>query len=205
MTNYPRDEFDRVPEFNTRVGSHHAHGWAQSAASKSTGGKLLWVVLTAVIVLVIGAASFIFGPQLKDSIAGSSSSESSQSQDGDAGESADSSEEASPSESSSPSSTIDDAEVLFGQQIGVYNGASVAGVAGAGEEAMAEAGFTNIVADNWSKPADVSAVYYVSESYRTTAQKAAEVLNIDEVLQTSNIPNRVTVVLGTDDPLGLNE
>ena len=205
MTNYPRDEFDRVPEFNTRVGSHHAHGWAQSAASKSTGGKLLWVVLTAVIVLVIGAASFIFGPQLKDSIAGSSSSESSQSQDGDAGESADSSEEASPSESASPSSTIDDAEVLFGQQIGVYNGASVAGVAGAGEEAMTEAGFTNIVADNWSKPADVSAVYYVSESYRTTAQKAAEVLNIDEVLQTSNIPNRVTVVLGTDDPLGLNE
>lgn len=205
MTNYPRDEFDRVPEFNTRVGSHHAHGWAQSAASKSTGGKLLWVVLTAVIVLVIGATSFIFGPQLKDSIAGSSSSESSQSQDGDAGESADSSEEASPSDSSSPSSTIDDAEVLFGQQIGVYNGASVAGVAGAGEEAMAEAGFTNIVADNWSKPADVSAVYYVSESYRTTAQKAAEVLNIDEVLQTSNIPNRVTVVLGTDDPLGLNE
>lgn len=205
MTNYPRDEFDRVPEFNTRVGSHHAHGWAQSAASKSTGGKLLWVVLTAVIVLVIGAASFIFGPQLKDSIAGSSSSESSQSQDGDAGESADSSEEASPSESSSPSSTIDDAEVLFGQQIGVYNGASMAGVAGAGEEAMTEAGFTNIVADNWSKPADVSAVYYVSESYRTTAQKAAEVLNIDEVLQTTNIPNRVTVVLGTDDPLGLNE
>lgn len=205
MTNYPRDEFDRVPEFNTRVGSHHAHGWAQSAASKSTGGKLLWVVLAAVIVLVIGAASFIFGPQLKDSLAGSSSSESSQSQDEGAGESADSSEEASPSESASPSSTIDDADVLFGQQIGVYNGASIAGVAGAGEEAMTEAGFTNIVADNWSKPADVSAVYYASDAYRTTAQKAAEVLNIDEVLQTSNIPNRVTVVLGTDDPLGLNE
>ena len=203
MTNYPRDEFDRVPEFNTRVGSHHAHGWAQSAASKSTGGKLLWVVLTAVIVLAIGVASFIFGPQLKDSLAGPSSDESLQSQGG--GESADSSQEASPSESASPSSTIDEADVLFGQKIGVYNGANVAGVAGAGEEAMAEAGFTNIVADNWSKPADVSAVYYMSEAYRTTAEKAAEVLNIDEVLQTSNIPDRVTVVLGTDDPLGLNE
>lgn len=203
MTNYPRDEFDRVPEFNTRVGSHHAHGWAQSAASKSTGGKLLWVVLTAVIVLAIGVASFIFGPQLKDSLAGPSSDESLQSQGG--GESADSSQEASPSESASPSSTIDEADVLFGQKIGVYNGANVAGVAGAGQEAMAEAGFTNIVADNWSKPADVSAVYYMSEAYRTTAEKAAEVLNIDEVLQTSNIPDRVTVVLGTDDPLGLNE
>ncbi|ALG28112.1 hypothetical protein AOZ07_03275 [Glutamicibacter halophytocola] len=203
MTNYPRDEFDRVPEFNTRVGSHHAHGWAQSAASKSTGGKLLWVVLTAVIVLAIGVASFIFGPQLKDSLAGPSSDESLQSQGG--GESADSSQEASPSESASPSSTIDEADVLFGQKIGVYNGANVAGVAGAGEEAMAEAGFTNIVADNWSKPADVSAVYYMSEAYRTTAEKAAEVLNIDEVLQTNNIPDRVSVVLGTDDPLGLNE
>lgn len=51
----------------------------------------------------------------------------------------------------------------------------------------------------------MSAVYYMSEAYRTTAEKAAEVLNIDEVLQTSNIPNRVTVVLGSDDTLGLNE
>lgn len=205
MTNYPRDEFDRVPEFNTRVGSHHAHGWAQSAASKSTGGKLLWVVLTAVIVLVIGAASFVFGPQLKESLAGSSTNESTQSQEASPSESVESSLEASPSESASPSSTIDDAEVLFGQKIGVYNGASVAGVASAGEEAMTEAGFTNIVADNWTKPAGVSAVYYTSEAYRVTAEKAAEVLNIEEVLQTSNIPNRVTVVLGTDDPLGLNE
>ena len=57
MTNYPRDEFDRVPEFNTRVGSHHAHGWAQSATSKSTEGKLLWVVLAAVVVQAIRQAA----------------------------------------------------------------------------------------------------------------------------------------------------
>lgn len=201
MTNYPRDEFDRVPEFSTRVGSHHAHGWAQSAASKSTGGKLRWVVLTAVLVLVIGALSFIFGPQLKETLATSAESETSQSQ----GETAESSVEASPSESESPSSTIDDDEVLYGQLVGVYNAASVAGLANAGEDAMAEAGFTSIIADNWTKPAEISAVYYMSEAYRTTAEKAAEVLNIDEVLQTSNIPNRVTVVLGSDDTLGINE
>ncbi|GAA3299680.1 MULTISPECIES: LytR C-terminal domain-containing protein [Glutamicibacter] len=201
MTNYPRDEFDRVPEFSTRVGSHHAHGWAQSAASKSTGGKLRWVVLTAVLVLVIGALSFIFGPQLKETLATSAESETSQSQE----KTAESSEEAAPSESESPSSTIDDEDVLYGQLIGVYNAASVAGLANAGEEAMTEAGFTSVVADNWTKPAEVSAVYYMSEAYRTTAEKAAEVLNIDEVLQTSNIPNRVTVVLGSDDTLGLNE
>lgn len=199
MTNYPRDEFDRVPEFNTRVGSHHAHGWAQSATSKSTGGKLLWVVLAAVIVLIVGVASFIFGPQLKDGVAGSSSSESSQP--------AQETESAQPSasESASPSSTIDDDEVLFDQRMGVYNGASLAGVAKAGKDAVTEVGFTNVVTDNWTKPAETSTVYYMSEADRTTAQKAAEALNIDEVLQTENIPNRVTVVLGSDDPLELKK
>ncbi|MCS3492238.1 MULTISPECIES: LytR C-terminal domain-containing protein [Micrococcaceae] len=201
MTNYPRDEFDRVPEFSTRVGSHHAHGWAQSAASKSTGGKLRWVVLTAVLVLVIGALSFIFGPQLKETLATSTGSDTSQTQE----VTAEPSVEPTPSESASPTSTIDDEDVLYGQLIGVYNAASVAGLANEGEDAMAEAGFTSIVADNWTRPAEVSTVYYMSESYRTTAEKAAEILNIDEVLQTSNIPNRVTVVLGSDDTLGLNE
>ena len=201
MTNYPRDEFDRVPEFSTRVGSHHAHGWAQSAASKSTGGKLRWVVLTAVLVLVIGALSFIFGPQLKETLATSTGSDTSQTQE----VTAEPSVEPTPSESASPTSTIDDEDVLYGQLIGVYNAASVAGLANEGEDAMAEAGFTSVVADNWTRPAEVSTVYYMSESYRTTAEKAAEILNIDEVLQTSNIPNRVTVVLGSDDTLGLNE
>ena len=201
MTNYPRDEFDRVPEFSTRVGSHHAHGWAQSAASKSTGGKLRWVVLTAVLVLVIGSLSFIFGPQLKETLATSTGSDTSQTQE----VTAEPSVEPTPSESASPTSTIDDEDVLYGQLIGVYNAASVAGLANEGEDAMAEAGFTSIVADNWTRPAEVSTVYYMSESYRTTAEKAAEILNIDEVLQTSNIPNRVTVVLGSDDTLGLNE
>jgi len=199
MTNYPRDEFDRVPEFNTRVGSHHAHGWAQSATSKSTEGKLLWVVLAAVVVLIIGATSFIFGPQLKDSAAGATASESSQpSEDAE-------STAPTPSESASPSSTIDDDDVLFDQRLGVYNGASVAGVANAGKEAVVEAGFTNVITDNWNKPAATSTVYYMSEAERTTAEKAAEALNIDEVLQTENIPNRVTVVLGSDDPLELKK
>lgn len=202
MTNYPRDEFDRVPEFNTRVGSHHANGWAQAAAAKPSGGKLRWVVLTAIAVLIIGVLSFVFGPQIKDSLAGTGSSESAQEQE-ETG--ADATQEPSPSESAPPSSTIDDAEVLYDEQIGIYNAASVAGVAGAGEASMADAGFTNIAAGNWSKPAEVSAVYYMSEAERATAEKAAEVLDIEEVLQTTNIPNSVTVVLGSDDPLGVNE
>lgn len=197
MTNYPRDEFDRVPEFSTRVGSHHAHGWAQSAAAKGKDSKLRWVVLSAIAVLLIGGVGFFYGPSVADRLSGS---ESTQNTEATTNETSQSPSET-PSESATPSSTIDDADVLYGQLIGVYNGANIAGTAGAGEELLAEAEFTNIVTDNWTRDADTSTVYYTSEAYRTTAEKAAEVLGIDEVLQTQNIPNRVTVVLGADDTL----
>ncbi|WP_404289282.1 LytR C-terminal domain-containing protein [Glutamicibacter arilaitensis] len=199
MTNYPRDEFDRVPEFSTRVGSHHAHGWAQSAAAKGKDSKLRWVVLSAIAVLLIGGAGFFFGPGIADRLAGSEPTQTSTPAENES--SPEQSEE--PSESATPSSTIDDADVLYGQLIGVYNGASIAGAAGAGEELLGDADFTNIVTDNWTRDAETSTVYYMSEAYRTTAEKAAEVLNIDEVLQTQNIPNRVSVVLGADDTLNL--
>ena len=197
MTNYPRDEFDRVPEFSTRVGSHHAHGWAQSAAAKGKDSKLRWVVLSAIAVLLIGGVGFFYGPSVADRLSGS---EPTQNTEATANETSPS-PSAEPSESATPSSTIDDADVLYGQLIGVYNGANIAGAAGAGEEILAEAEFTNIVTDNWTRDAETSTVYYMSEAYRTTAEKAAEVLGIDEVLQTQNIPNRVTVVLGADDTL----
>ena len=201
--NYPRDEFDRVPEFNTRVGSHHAHGWAQSAASKGTGGKLRWVVLAAIAVVVIGALAYFFGPRDLVSVAGSPSNTEtsapvpSESTD----ESASPSEDA--SESASPSSTIDDADVLYGQLIGVYNGANIAGIASAGQEALTEAGFTNVATGDWTKPADKTTVYFTSEAYRFTAMKVAELIGVDEIYITPNIPNRVTVVMGKDDPLGV--
>ncbi|PRB68567.1 LytR C-terminal domain-containing protein [Arthrobacter sp. MYb213] len=197
MTNYPRDEFDRVPEFSTRVGSHHAHGWAQSAAAKGKDSKLRWVVLSAIAVLLIGGVGFFYGPSVADRLSGSESTQNTEA----TGNETSQSPSAEPTESATPSSTIDDADVLYGQLIGVYNGANIAGTAGAGEELLTEADFTNIVTDNWTRDAETSTVYYMSEAYRTTAEKAAEVLGIDQVLQTQNIPNRVTVVLGADDTL----
>ncbi|MFJ2620911.1 LytR C-terminal domain-containing protein [Glutamicibacter sp. NPDC087344] len=200
MTNYPRDEFDRVPEFNTRVGSHHANGWAQSAASKSSGGKLRWVVIAAVLVVLVGAVAYFFGPGGVKPLLGSAPEVTESSIPTPSQEPS-----ASPSETESAipsaSSTIDDDDVLFGQLVGVYNGASIAGIASAGQEALTDAGFTNVTVSNWTRPAETSTVYYTSEAYRTTAEKAAELMNIDEVLQTTNIPNRVTVVMGADDTL----
>ncbi|GAA1412176.1 hypothetical protein AUR04nite_11210 [Glutamicibacter uratoxydans] len=219
MTNYPRDEFDRVPEFNTRVGSHHAHGWAQSAASKAPGGKLRWVVVAAVAVIIVGALAYFFGPAggaplVSGSTPSSTQSaqqtqESQQTQDAQqtdaAGEtqSADPTESESPSEteSPSPSMSVDDADVLFGQLVGVYNGSTTLGAASQGQAALAEAGFTNIVTGDWTKSSQTTDIYYTTEAYRATAEKIALTLGVDKVYQTSNIPNRVTVVMGSDNVL----
>ena len=196
MTNYPRDEFDRVPEFNTRVGSHHANGWAQAAASDDKGGKFRWVALAAVVVLLVGAVSyFFFGPNSQGQLLGSTTSPTP-----NITHSAPSSSPT-PSESPTPSSTIDDAEVLFGQLVGIYNGAEIPGIASGAQELLAENDFVNSYTDDWVRTEQESAVYYTAETYRVTAEKLAQVLGIDEVHQTTNIPNRLTVVLGADDPL----
>lgn len=198
MTNYPRDEFDRVPEFNTRVGSHHANGWAQAATAGAKGGKFRWVAIAAIVVLIVGAISyFFFGSHGGNQLLGATPSQSPS-----ASASVDPSASPTPASASpAPSSTIDDDEVLFGQVIGVYNGAGSAGIAGSGQRALAAENFTNTYTDAWVRSEQASAVYYTTEAYRTTAEKVAEVLNIDSVLQTQNIPNSVTVVIGTDNPV----
>lgn len=211
-SNYPRDQFDRVPEYNTRVGAHHAHGWAQSAAIMPTGGKLRWVVIVAVLTLIVGAFAFMVSPQRSgDAVAGGETNSTQSTESAQPTESAESaqpteaSESAQPTESEtpSPSSTIDEADVLYGQQVGVYNAANIGGIAGAGQSALADAGFSSVVTNNWTRPAATSTVYYASEAYRATAEKVAEALQIDQVLQTANIPNRVTAVMGADDTLGV--
>src|SRR5690606_5010571 len=43
MTNYPRDEFDRVPEFSNRSGSHRENGWAAAASVGGARSGLRWL------------------------------------------------------------------------------------------------------------------------------------------------------------------
>ncbi|WP_313812056.1 LytR C-terminal domain-containing protein [Glutamicibacter sp.] len=207
MTNYPRDEFDRVPEFNTRVGSHHAHGWAQSVASKAPGGKLRWVVVAAVAVIIVGLLAYFFGPSGGAPLGVGSTTTASQNPEETGGENQaqsaepSESESASQSPSESPSSTIDDSEVLYGQLIGVYNGSNTLGAASLGQDALTEAGFTNVATGDWTKSSQTTDIYYSSDAYRATAEKIAEIFGVDEVYQTTNIPNRVTVVMGSDNVL----
>ena len=64
MTNYPRDEFDRVPEFSNRSGSHRANGWAAAAAVGGVRPGLRWLMVFGVVALLVGVFSFTALPKL---------------------------------------------------------------------------------------------------------------------------------------------
>ncbi|MDI3331374.1 MAG: LytR C-terminal domain-containing protein [Micrococcus sp.] len=62
MTEYPRDQFDDVPEYRDRQGSHRAV--AEPSGGSGPSG-LTWISLAAALALAIGAFSFFILPTLR--------------------------------------------------------------------------------------------------------------------------------------------
>ncbi|MCY1157396.1 MAG: LytR family transcriptional regulator [Citricoccus sp.] len=62
MTEYPRDQFDDVPEYRNRKGSHRAV--AEPSGGTGPSG-LTWISLAAALALVIGAFSYFILPTLR--------------------------------------------------------------------------------------------------------------------------------------------
>ncbi|MFF5794410.1 LytR C-terminal domain-containing protein [Paeniglutamicibacter sp. NPDC012692] len=215
MTNYPRDEFDRVPEFSNRSGSHRANGWAAAASVGGARPGLRWLVVFGAVALLVGVFSFTALPKLLNDGGGkppanvaASSSESSADKSASKGSAKESesskasdksSKSAEPSESdavpSGSESGLGDAADLS-MKVGVYNGAKKVGLAGTVRTTLLNAGFTNVSAANWSKQVTYSTVYYRDEASRATAEQAAKELGITSIVKTSNIPGSIAVVLG---------
>lgn len=100
MTNYPRDEFDRVPEFSNRSGSHRENGWAAAASVGGARSGLRWLMVFGAIALVVGLFSFMVLPKLTGATTDPAPVAASSSGTQDAAASSDASE--SPSESETP-------------------------------------------------------------------------------------------------------
>ncbi|GAA3328041.1 MULTISPECIES: LytR C-terminal domain-containing protein [Paeniglutamicibacter] len=217
MTNYPRDEFDRVPEFSNRSGSHRENGWASAASVGGARSGLRWLMVFGAIALVVGLFSFMVLPKLTGAttdpapVAASSSgtqdaADSSESTSADEAsetpaesESADEaseSTEASSSTEASESGLAEDADTSMA--MGVYNGAKVGGLAGKARTELQDAGFSNVAASNWTKKVNYSTVYYRAETHRATAEAAADALGITSVMQSANIPGNIAIVLGSN-------
>ena len=221
MTNYPRDEFDRVPEFSNRSGSHRANGWAAAAATSGVRPSLRWLMVFGVLALLVGVFSFTVLPKLMGNgnnpppVAGASSTPTETSDDesknnesdeqtsatptDESDQSADPNETEDPlaSESTDATDSSDDSDADMTQAIGVFNGAQRSGIAGTVRTTLLNAGFTNVSASTWTKKVTYSTIYYADPSYKAVAEKVGEELGITSLIQTTNIPGKVAVVLGT--------
>ena len=220
MTNYPRDEFDRVPEFSNRSGSHRENGWAAAASVGGARSGLRWLMVFGALALVVGLFSFMVLPKLMGTsndpapVASSSSESTSAPASSGASESPSATEDPSetPSESGStdPGASTEASEsadasasglpedVDTTMVMGVYNGAKVGGLAGQARTELLNAGFSNVSASNWTKKVTYSTVYYRSETQRATAEAAAGELGITSIMQSANIPGNIAIVLGSN-------
>ncbi|RAX49296.1 hypothetical protein DQ353_10910 [Arthrobacter sp. AQ5-05] len=220
MTNYPRDEFDRVPEFSNRSGSHRENGWAAAASVGGARSGLRWLMVFGALALVVGLFSFMVLPKLMGTsndpapVAASSPSTTSAPASSDASESPTTTED--PSETPSESGSTDPGESTEASEstdasesglpedvdttmvVGVYNGAKVGGLAGQARTELLNAGFSNVSASNWTKKVTYSTVYYRSETQRATAEAAAGELGITSIMQSANIPGNIAIVLGSN-------
>lgn len=65
MTQFPHDEFDNVPPYQSdEIGKHRTPGAAAAAGSGAGGAGLKWIGLLAALVLVVGAFAYWIMPML---------------------------------------------------------------------------------------------------------------------------------------------
>lgn len=217
MTQYPHDQFDDVPVYRDRKGTHRA---VPSLTTGSSG--LAGISVAAALALAVGAFSFLVLPSLLPSDpanAGASASAtataapaesagpessptgemtSAPAEPSDSGES--SSAASDPAESETAESEPAESETAAdtgdtSAPVEVYNASSVGGLAGRVSGTLSSGGFTVAGSGNWQGfPVSGSVVYYSQNE--TTAQAVAAELGLPLVYEDS-VPG-IAVVLSSD-------
>jgi hypothetical protein len=216
MTNYARDEFDRVPEASARQGVHRA----ASAPARAR----LWPILTVGIgSLAVGVVAFLFLPQLGFQAAASPlsamtaeappSSQPSASASGTATPSATAASpgataSGTPSASASGSAPAADSagtEALSSslldksQPVSVYNATLTSGLAGRVGATVQKDGWTLGQVSNWQgAPQQESVIFYSDAAQKANAEALGELLNITKLVETGDLQAPVAVVLGPE-------
>lgn len=217
MSNYPRDEFDRVPESSSRQGVHRAR-----LEPPKSGGLALLITLGA-IVLLIGAAAYFLFPSLAGSgdtepaatetsqqaEADSAEDPAGDGQPADTAEATDASEEAVDNDaattaaaeptsgSASPTPSPETAAVDKSTGVVVLNATGVPGLAGNVTNRLSTDGWAVTFTGNWNGQAQTSSViFYNGEEQLANAQALAAQLGIGRLVDTSALGQPLTVVLG---------
>lgn len=214
---YPTDEFDSVPQTPKRAGAHRS--WA---VFPHPAKRLRSILIVGAVVLLVGVLMYTvvrpwsaeaFGDLKKDEqqteqpqASGSASEEG----DAEAGSSDEPSESAGaesdgPSDASdSSASASDDAESGAPSEeelavpLWVYNANGNAAMTQDAVTHLTEEGFHPVAGGQWSRIEDTSTVYYKNEADGALAAKIAGKLKISGTYQHQNIPQDITVVIGSD-------
>jgi cytoskeletal protein RodZ len=210
MTNFARDEFDRVPEVSSRQGVHRV----VSAPSRPK----LWPILSVGIgALAVGMVAFLLLPQLgfqtatapqPAAAAGTSTSTAPASPTARPSESAAPSATASASPSASDpasssalepatSETIAPAAVDKSQPVAIFNGTLTSGLAGRVGATVKSDGWVLGEVANWQgAPQQQSVIFYSDAAHRANAEALSALLNIPALVESADFPTPVAVVLG---------
>ncbi len=213
---YAEDEFDRMAVSRTVVGHREPDtnrpwwlaaiavvllapvvGWAFVHFGGADSAKTVWPTDPA---SASASASATPGEDASATQAGGGSETGAS---GSGGASASSSAVASESGSASESASAEAVAGGMATEVRLLNGSSVNGLAAAKKQALAGAGFTNVVATNYTGGAapQVSTVYYASEADAETAGQVAAQLGVSNVLlspQSVGGGTGIVVVLRSD-------
>ena len=220
MTNYARDEFDRVPEAASRQGVHRA-------AAAPTRPRLWPILSVGTGALAVGMAAFVLLPHAGFDAAGQSSSEAAaavaqsggtaseaaSAKPSPAAPSAAASRPASPSAAasaapaeaapSSPAALEAAAVDVLGSSVdkalpvSIFNGTLTSGLAGRVGATVEADGWTLGQVANWQgAPQQTSVIFYSGAERKASAEALGELLNITTLVETPGFESSVAVVLG---------
>ncbi|WP_104162120.1 LytR C-terminal domain-containing protein [Arthrobacter sp. ZGTC212] len=205
MSNYPRDEFDKVPETSSRQGVHRE----RLIPSRSSGLGL--IITVGVLALVLGVAAYFVLPRLgigaddgdrapaADSSASVESPEPQASEPGQSTEptpSATAAPSAEPAPTPSPTPSPAPAAVDRSQPVVVLNGSGIGGLGASVSARLGADGWTTAQVANWGgQPLQGSIIFYGTEDQLPNAQELSQLLGIPTVVQSPDF-TLVTVVPG---------
>ncbi|MBG6180887.1 LytR C-terminal domain-containing protein [Arthrobacter sp. CAN_A1] len=217
MSQYPRDEFDKIPESASRQGVHRE----RLVPPRSSG--LALKIIVGVLALAVGLAAYFILPRLgigegadpASSLATSSRSsgaatsepspssatdnESSTPSPSDSGPSAEPTEDE-PTDSeptgNEPSPSEDPSAVDRTQPVNVFNSTGISGMASLAANRVSGGGWTvGQIADWGGVPPQTSVIFYNSAQL-AAAQELAGILGIPTLVETTEVSPDLTVVIG---------
>ncbi|WP_312178609.1 LytR C-terminal domain-containing protein [Arthrobacter sp.] len=202
MSQYPRDEFDKVPETSTRQGVHRE----RLIPARSSGIGL--IITVGVLALLVGLAAYFVLPRLGIGADGNASPMASETPGAESSESPEPSPSETPSPSQSPSATpSSSAEETPSatpsapvadktQPVVVLNASGVSGLGASISARIGADGWATAQVGNWAgTPLQTSVIFYNGEAQRANAEELSALLGIPTLSDSPEFSN-VTVVAG---------